>query len=104
MTYSIEKEHTNTIIEIISNPQKPQISSYVHKNKITMCLLTQELPPKSGPLNHCAHYPVSRQRKLQNPAALEKFETNFCLISNAQLQLTPPLEKNDLDLFLDFTG
>lgn len=50
MTYSTEKKHLNTIIEIISNPQKPQISIYVHKSKITICIVTQELPPKSRPL------------------------------------------------------
>lgn len=67
MTYSIEKEHMNIITEIISNPQKPQINIYVHKNEITICIATQELPPKGGPLFHC----VLLQRKLQNPAALE---------------------------------
>lgn len=70
MTYSIEKKHMNTIIEIISNPQKPQISIYVHKNEITICI-GMGISTKSGPLFHCVHYPVSLQRKLQNPAALE---------------------------------
>lgn len=102
--YSIEIKHMNTIIEIISKPQKPQINMYVHKNKITICIVTWELPAKSGPLFHCVRHPVSLQGMLHNAAALEWFKTKFNFISKAQLQLTSSLENDNLDICSDSTG